>query len=80
MLNFVPPFEGFGQILQKSDHKTGHCLAPWGVKIFSFSHHKYFEVVGRHPPATAEFWPRELRTLRRPEILELKASILKSCS
>ena len=73
ILNFVPPFEGFGQI-KNSDDKTGHCLALRGVKIFSISHHKYFGVDGRHPPATVEFSPRELRTLKRPEILELEAS------
>ena len=59
----------------KSHYKTGHCLQQslggggLAGNIF-ISHHKYFEADGRHPPVTAEFSPRGLRTLKRPEILQ----------
>ena len=59
----------------KYDYKTGHCLQQSlggggrGNNIF-ISHHKYFEADGRHPPVTAEFSPRGLRTLKRPAILQ----------
>ena len=64
----------------KSDFNTGHCLQQslGGGRHIFISHHKYFEAGGRHPPVTAEFSPRGLRTLKRPESLQREIRVKDS--
>ena len=46
------------------------CLTKYETTITQV-YHKYFVVGGRHPPAIAEFWPKEPKTWRRPVSLKL---------